>query len=112
VFQYHHTIVALVLQLSFLRRLRTFAISLLSNEHVSEWTAVEKIQLARAHKVSKWFKEGLDALVSGQEQMTCADLQPLGAETMAIIFLLKEQAGGDKVKSESSGTLRTKDVRC
>ena len=31
---------------------------------------------------------------------------------MAIIFLWKEQAGGDKVKSESSGTLRTKDFRC
>ena len=73
-------------------QLRNFAIATLSNKSTSNWTAAEKIQVARAHKVSTWFKEGLEALVSGQEKVTRADLKTLGEDTTARILLLKEQA--------------------
>jgi len=73
---------------------------------------VEKIRVARAHKVSRWFKEGLGTLVSGKEKITRADLQTLGAETAAIILILKEQLGNSSMKADSSGSFNIEDVLC
>ena len=73
---------------------------------------MEKIRVARAHKVARWFKEGLEALISDQEKITRADIQTLGAETAATILLLKEQAGNSSVKAAIPQFLKEEDIQC
>ncbi|KAF8808882.1 hypothetical protein BYT27DRAFT_7210524 [Phlegmacium glaucopus] len=49
-------------------------------------TPIEKIQLARAHKVATWLEEGLTSLVDGAHKLTRAELATLGWETSALIL--------------------------
>lgn len=55
-------------------------------------TCIEKIQLAREHKVAKWLEEGLISLVNGDYRLTRADLSTLGWETSALIFWIRDNS--------------------
>jgi len=97
-------------------KVRNYAIHRLSTDIAL--SPVEKILLARAHKVAAWLEEGVTNLASGDPSLTLEDLAALGWETAARILWinLKDTSnanafrfGSDAIKCEyclSSASLR------
>jgi hypothetical protein len=53
---------------------------------------VEKILLARAHKVAAWLKEGVTSLATSNPKSTLEDLATLGWETAARILWIRDNS--------------------
>ena len=51
---------------------------------------IEKMHLARAHKVAIWMHEGVTGLVNGDHKPTLGDLATLGWETAARILWIRD----------------------
>ncbi|KAG5634006.1 hypothetical protein H0H81_003941 [Sphagnurus paluster] len=69
-------------------KIRDYAIHWLSTDMVL--SPIEKIVLARAHKVAVWLHEGVTSLVeSNDETPTLKELAPLGWETAAQILWIR-----------------------
>ena len=69
-------------------QIRKYAIHRLSTDFVL--SPIEKIHLARAHKVATWLDEGVNNLVSGGTKPTLYDLGTLGWETAAQILWIRD----------------------
>ncbi|KAF8883163.1 hypothetical protein CPB84DRAFT_1790220 [Gymnopilus junonius] len=70
-------------------QIREYAIHRLSTDLTL--VPIEKIQLARAHKVSKWLEEGIVSLVNGDHRLTRKDLPTLGYDMAASVLLIRDQ---------------------
>lgn len=73
-----------------MEKIRTYAIHRLSKDFVL--FPLEKIHLARAHKVAAWLDEGVTALICDDPKPTLDDLVSLGWETAARILGIKDKA--------------------
>jgi len=69
---------------------RNYAIHKLSTDVTL--SAVEKIVLARAHKVAPWMEEGVTRLATGDPRSTLEDFATLGWETAAKILWIRDNA--------------------
>ncbi|KAJ3511036.1 hypothetical protein NLJ89_g4334 [Agrocybe chaxingu] len=67
-----------------MKKIRTYAIHRLSTQ--AALLPMEKILLARAHKVAAWLDEGVTSLVNGVPTPELEDLTALGWETAARIL--------------------------
>ncbi|KAH6908504.1 hypothetical protein BKA70DRAFT_1222701 [Coprinopsis sp. MPI-PUGE-AT-0042] len=71
-------------------KIRAQAVEHISALHISP---IEKIQHARAYRVSKWLKEGVGALAVHFAEYTTKSLAvDLGWETIGLILLVRERA--------------------
>ena len=68
--------------------------------------ALEKVELARAHKVAKWLRQGLSEIASEDSLRSASDLETrLGLSTaFRLLWILREQSHG---RSEEYFTLRS-----
>ncbi|KIM37706.1 hypothetical protein M413DRAFT_253968 [Hebeloma cylindrosporum] len=73
-----------------MEKIRAYAIHRLSTDFVL--SPMEKIHLARAHKVAAWLDEGVTSLVSMDQKPTLADLATLGWETAAQILWIRDNS--------------------
>ncbi|KAF8888137.1 hypothetical protein CPB84DRAFT_1786308 [Gymnopilus junonius] len=71
-------------------QIREYAIHRLSTDLTM--VPIEKIQLARVHKVSKWLEEGIVSLVNGDHRLTCEDLPMLGYDMATLVLLIRDQS--------------------
>jgi Zn finger protein HypA/HybF involved in hydrogenase expression len=71
-------------------KFRNYAIHKLSTDVTL--SPVEKIVLARAHKVAPWMEEGVSRLASGDPRSTFEDFATLGWETAARILWIRDNA--------------------
>jgi hypothetical protein len=71
----------------FIRKIRKYAIHRLSTDLVL--SPIEKIHLARAHKVAAWIQEGITGLVNSDPKPTFNDFAQLEWETAARILWIK-----------------------
>jgi hypothetical protein len=76
-----------------IHQIRKYAIHKLSTDFVL--SPIEKIHLARVHKVAAWLDEGVTSLVSGISKPTLHDLAPLGWETAAQILWIRDNIPGN-----------------
>ncbi|KAF8808883.1 hypothetical protein BYT27DRAFT_7029333, partial [Phlegmacium glaucopus] len=70
-----------------MKQIREYAIDWLSTN--GALAPIEKVQLARAHKVATWLEEGLTSLVDDVHRLTREELATLGWETSALILWIK-----------------------
>jgi len=82
-------------------KVRNYAIHRLSTDIAL--SPVEKILLARAHKVAGWLEEGVTNLASGDPSLTLEDVAALGWETAARILWinLKDTSNANVFRLES-----------
>jgi hypothetical protein len=78
------------------RQAREHAIDNLSKISLSP---VEKVVLARAHKVAKWLREGLTEIVGENPIRPLDELKALGSETVCSLLWIREQAFQHKPKA-------------
>ncbi|KAJ2926551.1 hypothetical protein H1R20_g10540, partial [Candolleomyces eurysporus] len=81
-----------------MKKIRSHAIYVLSSD--TQLSLIEKIKLAREHKVEKWFVEGILNLVDRKSQISLTDLADLGWETAARILWIRDpdsHPGSDKL---------------
>ena len=93
--------------MTYISQVRDYAIHRLSKD--VSLTPVEKIQLARAHRVSKWLEEGLAVLASADRNSTREELTSLGHRTAFDILWIQYQS-----LKEPSGKLffRKDSIKC
>jgi len=82
-------------------KIRNYAIHRLSTDVTL--SPVEKILLARAHKVATWLNEGVASLASGDPKPTLEGLATLGWETAARILWIRDNSNSSLI---ASNTLR------
>jgi hypothetical protein len=87
-------------------QIRKYAIHKLSTDFVL--SSIEKIRLARAHKVAAWLDEGITGLVNGNPKPTLDDLATFGWETAARILWIKDNCN---VRSNSLH-FRRDEIKC
>lgn len=100
-----------VLKLSVLwnmSRIRDYAIHKLSTDPTLLISPVEKILLARAHKVGAWLDEGLAALVRSDYRPTFEELATLGWETAARILWIRDSS----INGSNPLRFRRDDIKC
>ncbi|KAF8814170.1 hypothetical protein BYT27DRAFT_6339898 [Phlegmacium glaucopus] len=73
-----------------MKQIRKYAIHWLSTN--GALAPIEKVQLARAHKVATWLEEGLTSLVDGVHRLTREELATLGWETSALILWIRDNS--------------------
>ena len=78
---------------AFKRQVRKYAIHRLSTDFVL--SPIEKIDLARVHKVAAWMEEGVTSLVNSDAKPTLHDLSTLGWETAAQILWIRDNLPGN-----------------
>ncbi|CAA7271197.1 unnamed protein product [Cyclocybe aegerita] len=71
-----------------MKKIRAYAIHRLSTDILL--SPIEKVVLARTHKVGAWLEEGLCSLASSDHRPTLADLATLGWETAAQILWIRD----------------------
>ncbi|KAF8808884.1 hypothetical protein BYT27DRAFT_7188391 [Phlegmacium glaucopus] len=92
-----------------MKQIREYAIHWLSTN--GALTPIEKIQLARAHKVATWLEEGLASLVNGVHKLTREELATLGWETSALILWIRDNSS--PYPNDSTTIVLSKDmVKC
>ncbi|KDR71484.1 hypothetical protein GALMADRAFT_253785 [Galerina marginata CBS 339.88] len=86
-----------------MNKIREYAIQRLSTEFVL--SPFEKIQLARVHKVARWFEEGVTSIVNDDRKLTLEEVVTLGWKTAALILWTRDQWS---VSAYNSGALHFK----
>ncbi|KAJ2924442.1 hypothetical protein H1R20_g12645, partial [Candolleomyces eurysporus] len=89
-----------------MKMMREYAITKLSNLSLS---SVEKVTLARAHKVAKWLKEGLSEIVTQEETLEPDELKSyLGLETaFRLVWIQIQSLRRAQVPSNTPITLKS-----
>ncbi|KAF8814171.1 hypothetical protein BYT27DRAFT_7082785 [Phlegmacium glaucopus] len=92
-----------------MNKIREYAIHWLSTN--GALTPIEKIRLARAHKVATWLEEGLTSLVGVVHSLTREELATLGWETSALIFWTRDNLS--PYSSDSTTVVLSRDmIKC
>jgi hypothetical protein len=84
-----------------IHQIRKYAIHRLSTDFVL--SPIEKINLARVHKVSAWMEEGVTSLVNSDAKPTLHDLSTLGWETAAQILWIRDNLPGNTLRFRRDG---------
>ena len=92
------------------QQIRKYAIHKLSTDIVFE-SPVEKILLARAHKVEAWLDEGLASLVK-DDSLKFEDLVTLGWETAAKILWIRETSTFSRNATLNTLHFIRDDIKC
>jgi hypothetical protein len=71
------------------------------------FSPIEKIRLARAHKVAAWLDKGIIGLLNGNLGPTLEDLATLGWETAARILWIR-----DKIHANKTLHFRRDEIKC
>jgi len=88
-------------------KIRNYAIHRLSTDVAL--SPVEKILLARAHKVATWLDEGVTSLTSGDPKPTLESLATLGWETAARILWIRDSS---PFLATSNTSFRADSMKC
>ena len=91
-----------------INQIRKYTIHRLSTDFVL--SPIEKIHLARAHKVAAWLNEGVTGLVSGGPRASLDDLVTLGWETAARILWIRDNC--HSIMAANTVIFRRDTIRC
>ncbi|KDR71487.1 hypothetical protein GALMADRAFT_229463 [Galerina marginata CBS 339.88] len=92
-----------------MKQIREYAIHRLSTDMAL--SAIDKINLARAHKFAGWLEEGVTCLVNGDHVLTREELSTLGWETASLILWIKDQLG-HSVNNSNTLRFRKDMIKC
>ncbi|CAA7263125.1 unnamed protein product [Cyclocybe aegerita] len=92
-----------------MKRIRTYAIHRLSTQVT--FLPMEKILLARAHKVAAWLNEGVTSLVNDVPSPELEDIATLGWETAARILWIRDKSSLSR-STPNILRFRRDDIKC
>ncbi|TFK16505.1 hypothetical protein FA15DRAFT_761398 [Coprinopsis marcescibilis] len=87
-------------------KIRKYAIAKLDTLQLAP---IEKVQLAREHRVGKWLREGVTALTQG-DPTQIEDLEVLGWKTAALLYFIYIHLA--KPQPQSSGRFTMASIKC